>query len=76
MLEVTERNEIQQLRENRPAAIHGAASFAKEIGNDTALKAARDFKSPESRITSKPASLLDYSEVDLKIYRTDVGSTI
>jgi hypothetical protein len=36
MLEVAERNEIQQLRENRPAAIHGTASFAKEIGNDTA----------------------------------------
>ena len=38
MLEMTEWNEIQQLCENRPAAIHGVASFAKKIGKDTAQK--------------------------------------
>src|ERR1035438_18047 len=35
MLEVTEGNKTQQLRENRLAAIHGVAPFAKKTGNDT-----------------------------------------
>ena len=38
ILEVTERDKVQQLRENRPSAIHGAASFARKTGNDTALQ--------------------------------------
>ena len=36
MLEMTERNEVQQLRENRPATIHDVATFAKKTGKDTA----------------------------------------
>lgn len=35
MFEVTEWHKTQQLRENRLAAIHGVASFAKRTGNDT-----------------------------------------
>jgi hypothetical protein len=35
MLEVTEGDEIQQLREHRAAVIHDAASFARENGKDT-----------------------------------------
>jgi hypothetical protein len=38
MLEVTEGNKTQQLRENRLAAIHGVAPFAKKTGNDTGQK--------------------------------------
>jgi hypothetical protein len=38
MLEVTEWHKTQQLRENRLAAIHGDASFAKKTGNDTGQK--------------------------------------
>jgi hypothetical protein len=33
---MTEWNEIQQLRENRPTAIHSVASFARQTGKDTA----------------------------------------
>lgn len=36
MLEVAERNEFQQLRENCPAVIHERASSASESGDDTA----------------------------------------
>jgi hypothetical protein len=36
MLEMTEGNEIQQLREHRAAAIYGVASFARGTGKDTA----------------------------------------
>lgn len=36
MLEVIERHKTQQLCGNRLAAIHGAVSFAKKTGNDTA----------------------------------------
>jgi hypothetical protein len=36
MLEMTEGNEVQQLRENRATTIHDAASFAMETGKDTA----------------------------------------
>ena len=32
---MAEWNNAQQLRENRLAAIHGVASFAKKTGNDT-----------------------------------------
>jgi len=35
MLEMTEGNEVQQLREYRSATIHDAASFAKTTGKDT-----------------------------------------
>ena len=36
MHEMTEGNKIQQLRENRAATIHDAASFARESDKDTA----------------------------------------
>ena len=39
VLEVTEGNEIQQLCENQPTAIHCAASFAEKKGNDTGQNA-------------------------------------
>jgi hypothetical protein len=39
ILEVPEWHKTQQLRENRLAAIHGVASFAKRTGNDTGQKA-------------------------------------
>ena len=35
MLEMTEGNEVQQLREYRPATIHDVASFAEKTGKDT-----------------------------------------
>jgi hypothetical protein len=35
VLEVSERNEVQQLRKNRPATIHGVASIATKSGKDT-----------------------------------------
>jgi hypothetical protein len=38
VLEVTEWDKTQQLRENRLAAIHGVASYAKKTGNDTGQK--------------------------------------
>jgi len=38
MLEMTEWNKTQQLRENRLAAIHGVASYAKKTGKDTGQK--------------------------------------
>ena len=38
LLEVTEWNKNQQLRENRLPAIHGVASYAKKTGNDTGQK--------------------------------------
>jgi len=38
MLEVTKWYKPQQLRENRLAAIHDFASFAKRTGNDTGKK--------------------------------------
>jgi hypothetical protein len=39
MFEMTEGNEVQQLREYRPATIHDAAHFAKIAGKDTAENA-------------------------------------
>ena len=38
MFEMTEGNEVQQLREYRPATIHDAASFARKAGKDRAKK--------------------------------------
>ncbi|MEI8022195.1 MAG: hypothetical protein WCH39_28555 [Schlesneria sp.] len=38
MLEVTEGNEVQQLREYRAATIHDVASFARKTGKDTSKK--------------------------------------
>jgi hypothetical protein len=35
VLEMVERDEVQQLREHRAAVIHDAASFARENGKDT-----------------------------------------
>jgi putative hemolysin len=36
VLEMTVWDEVQQLRENRSATIHGVASFAKQIGKHKA----------------------------------------
>jgi hypothetical protein len=51
VLEVTEWHKTQQLRENRLAAIHGVASFARRTGNDTGQKplAISNRRNPESR---------------------------
>lgn len=51
MLEMTEWNKTQQLRENRLAAIHGVASFAKKTGNHTEQKplAVSNRRNQESR---------------------------
>jgi hypothetical protein len=38
MLEMTERDKIQQLCEYRLTTIHGVASFSRKTGNDTAIK--------------------------------------
>jgi hypothetical protein len=55
MLEVTEWHKTQQLRENRLTAIHGVASLAKKIGNDTGQKplAISNRRNQESRLTSR-----------------------
>jgi hypothetical protein len=52
MFEVTEWHKTQQLRENRLAAIHGVASFAKRTGNDTGQKpfAISNRRNQESRL--------------------------
>ena len=63
MLGVTEWHKTQQLHENRLAAIHGVASFAKRTGNDTGQKPFAISNHRESEITPKPASILDYSQV-------------
>ena len=55
MLEMTERNETQQLRENRLAVIHDIASFAKRNGNDTGQKplAISNRRNRESRLNPR-----------------------
>lgn len=53
MLEVCEWNEIQQLREHRPAAIHSAASSVDKNGNGTAWRslAVSNRRNPQPHLT-------------------------
>jgi hypothetical protein len=55
MLEMTEGNEVQQLREHRPATVHDAASFAKKTDKDTAENplAISNRRNPGSRQDSR-----------------------
>ena len=61
VLEVTEWNKTQQLRENRLAAIHGVASFAKKTGNDTGQKplAISNRRNQESRQNPRHCGQID-----------------
>jgi hypothetical protein len=54
MLEMTEGDEVQQLREHRAATIHDAASFARKAGKDRAKKqlAISNRRNTESRQNS------------------------
>jgi hypothetical protein len=72
ILEVTERGKVQQLRENRPSAIHGAASFARKTGNDAALQHSSRFQIARIELHAKTPAIAGSRKADINIYRTDV----